>query len=132
MGWYRLYFLSQQGDIRNVDEFSVKTDEHALVLADSLHDAVSDIYAGYELWHDSRRLFRCPNRESTRPFVPQQTITTEMQASLLKREQILHESASAFARSQKLLERIREVEAVVRPDKRSYSNKRRAALNRTV
>jgi len=132
MAWYRLYFLGQHGDIRNVDEFSVDTDDQALILSDSLHDAVSDIYTGYELWQNSRRLFRYANSGSPHPLVPQQTITMKIQAEILKREEILHESGAAFARSRRLLERSREVrEFVGSPDKRVFSNKRRSVLNRT-
>lgn len=79
--------------IRNVDEFNVSDDQHALMLADSLHDAVSDIYIGYELWQNSRRVFRCANNEAPRPFIALQSITLEMQARLLKRE-ILQASGS--------------------------------------
>jgi hypothetical protein len=114
MGWYRLYFLGRHGDIRNVDEFNVTADEQALMLADSLHDAVSDIYPGYELWQNSRRLFRHANSAAVHPFVAEQTITVDMQSSLLKREEVLHASDTAFARSQRLLERMREVRDVVR------------------
>jgi hypothetical protein len=71
MGWYRLYFLGQHGDIRNVDEFSAESDQTALILADGLHDAVRDIYAGYELWQNSRRVFRCANSGSPHPFISQ-------------------------------------------------------------
>jgi hypothetical protein len=56
MPWYRVYFLSRNGDIRNVDEFVVRDDDTALALADGLHEAVSDLYTGYELWQDTRRI----------------------------------------------------------------------------
>ena len=133
MSWYRLYFLGQHGDIRNVDEFSVDTDDQALMLSDSLHDAVSDIYTGYELWQDSRRIFRYADSGSPHPFIPHQTVTMKIQAELLKREEVLHESGGAVARSRRLLERFREVrELVGSPDKRVFSNKRRSALNRPL
>jgi hypothetical protein len=56
MAWYRLYFLSCDGDIRNVDEFVAQDDGLALALPDGLHEAVRDLYAGYELWQGSRRI----------------------------------------------------------------------------
>lgn len=127
MGWYRLYFLGKHGDIRNVDEFNVDADEHALVLADCLHDSVSDIYSGYELWQSSRRIYRYAKNGSLHPFVAEQPITIQMQASLLKREEILLESGSAFARSQRILERMREVGEIVHgPGKWATSTKRSA------
>lgn len=67
MSWYRLYFLGQHGDIRNVDEFDVGTDEEALILADELYDAVGDLNPGDELWQNSRRIFRCANAASSSP-----------------------------------------------------------------
>jgi len=114
MAWYRLYFLSSRGDIRNVDEFDVASDNDALILADLLHDAVRDIYAGWELWEGSRVLFRCPNEAARRPYVSK-PITAQMQASVLRREEILLESQSAFARSRRLVERIRELRETVGP-----------------
>jgi hypothetical protein len=123
MGWYRLYFLGPQGDIRNVDEFNIDSDHEALILSDSLHDAVRDIYSGYELWQNSRRIYQYANGESPHPMIPQQNISVRRQNELLKREEILHESGAAFARSRRLLERIREVREVVRSsDKRMLGN----------
>ncbi len=132
MGWYRLYFLGPHGDIRNVDEFNVNTDDEALILSDSLHDAVSDVYTGYELWQNSRRVYHYANSESPHPFIPQQElVSTRRQSELLKREEILHESGTAFARSRRLLERIREVREVVGTrDKRLLSNKRQSVPDR--
>jgi hypothetical protein len=112
MAWYRLYFLSSRGDIRNVDEFDVASDNDALILADLLHDAVRDIYAGWELWEGSRQLFRCPNEAARRPYVSQ-PITTRMQANFLRRAEKLQASQSAFARSRRLVERIRELREIV-------------------
>ena len=113
MGWYRLYFLGPRGDIRYVDEFYTVNDDVALFLADGLHDAVRDEYAGWELWQDSRRVFRCANSASPRPHISLEAITTKMQADLLRREEILQASGTAFARSRRLLERIRELRQIV-------------------
>jgi hypothetical protein len=127
MGWYRLYFLGRHDDIRNVDEFSADADEQALMLADRPHDAVSDLYQGYEFWQNSRRVYRYANSGSPRPFV-RHVITAQMQASLLRREEVLLTSASAFARSRRLPERMREVREIVHePVKRSLSASTRSA-----
>lgn len=114
MPWYRVYFLSRNGDIRNVDEFVVTDDDTALALADGLHEAVSDLYPGYELWHDSRRIYRCSNPAS-RPFLPQHIITQGMQAELLRRLEILQSSGTAFGRSRRLVEQLRELEGALGP-----------------
>jgi hypothetical protein len=121
MAWYRLYFLSSRGDIRNVDEFDVASDNDALMMADLLHDSVRDIYAGWELWQGSRTVFRCPNEAAQRPYVPR-PITTRMQALILRHQEKMQESQSAFARSARLLERIREVREIVGP-RRKHSAK---------
>jgi hypothetical protein len=124
MSWYRIYFLSRSGDIRNVDEFEADTDESAVTFADSLHDAVSDLYEGYEVWHLSRRVARRPTREAARPPLCRGTITDRMQASLLRREEILQNSETAFSRSRMLLERTRELRDVVKGRKYAQSRAR--------
>ena len=119
MSWYRVYFLSRSGDIRNVDEFESDSDEFAVTFADQLHEAVSDLYSGYEVWHLSRCLARRSSREKPRPSLCNAQITERMQASLLRREEVLHNSETAFARSRMLLERMRDLRDVVKT--RQYS-----------
>jgi hypothetical protein len=128
MAWYRLYFLGLTGDIRNADEFYTDNDDQALFIADGLNDAVSDLYAGWELWQDTRRVFRFASSAMPRPPLSQTAITLKMQADLLKREEILQASRTAFARSQRLLERMREVRQIVgQRDKRFLRNAKRPA-----
>jgi hypothetical protein len=109
MAWYRVYFLGAPGDIRNVDEFVANDDSSALTLADGIHEAVSDLYAGYEVWQGSRRVFQCLH-ETARPFIPEHVVTEKLQSQMLKREEILYESRTAFARSRHLIERINELQ----------------------
>lgn len=113
MSWYRVYFLSRSGDIRNVDEFEADGDDVAVTFADQLHEAVSDLYAGYEVWHLSRRVAYRPNREKPRPMLAYARVTDRMQASLLHREEILHKSETAFSQSRLLLEKMRDLREVV-------------------
>ena len=115
MSWYRVYFLSAGGDIRNADDFDAPTDEVALTLADGIHEAVSDLYAGYEVWHESRLVFRCPNRAAPRHRIPHQIITRQIQCVLLRREISLQNSDTAFSRSHRLVERINELQEIVGP-----------------
>lgn len=117
MAWYRVYFLSRNGDIRNVDEFVAMDDDAALALADGLHEAVSDLYAGYELWRDSRCICHCAH-PAARPFMPQQVITQRIQADILRRLEILQSSGTAFGRSRRLVERMKELEDVLGPSRR--------------
>jgi hypothetical protein len=121
MAWYRVYFLSRTGDIRNVDEFEADTDANAVTFADQIHEAVSDIYEGYEVWHLSRCVARRPNREKPRPALCQAQITERFQASLLRREEILHSSETAFSRSRLLLEKMRGLRETVKT--RQYSHR---------
>jgi hypothetical protein len=125
MAWYRVYFLSRSGDIRNVDEFEAESDPVAATFADQIHEAVSDIYEGYEVWHLSRGGARRPppakpppaggsSREKPRPTVCNAQITERMQASLLRREEVLHASETAFSRSRLLLEKMRDLRDVVK------------------
>lgn len=113
MAWYRVYYLSRSGDIRNVDEFDAETDAVAVTFADQIHDAVSDVYEGYEVWHLSRCIARRPSRERPRPALCHAQITDRIQASLLRREEVLHASGTAFSRSRLLLERMRDLREVV-------------------
>jgi len=128
MGWYRLNFLGPRGEIRNSDEFYTQSDDVALLIADGLHEAVSDLYTGWELWQDRRRVFRCPDSEAPRPAISEISMTTKMQANLLQREEVLQASGAAFARSQRLLERMREVrQTVALRDKRIVRSAKRSA-----
>jgi hypothetical protein len=115
MVWYRVYFLSRTGEIRNVDEFEAASDEIAVTIADQVHDAVSDLYEGYEVWQLSRCLARRGSREKPQPALCHAEMTDRMQSSLLRREEILHASGTAFARSQKLLEKMRDLRAIMKP-----------------
>jgi hypothetical protein len=112
--------LSRTGDIRNVDEFEAATDEVAVTIADQIHDAVNDLYEGYEVWHLSRCVVRRSSRETPRPDLCVAQISERMQAALLRREEILHSSETAFARSQKLLEKMRDLRDVVKPRRHDY------------
>ncbi|HXR88359.1 MAG TPA: hypothetical protein VN728_15370 [Stellaceae bacterium] len=121
MAWYRVYFLSRTGDIRNVDEFEAETDPIAVTFADQIHEAVSDIYEGYEVWHLSRCVARRTSREKPRPALCHAQITERIQASLLRREEVLHASETAFSRSRLLLEKMRGLREVVKT--RQYAHR---------
>jgi hypothetical protein len=109
---YQLYFLGKAGDIRNSDEFEACCDQDAQVFAYHLHEAICDLYSGYELWQETRRVQRFANDGKARPCLDYQCISREMQASILHREEILQESASAFARSRRLLQRLTNLQEV--------------------
>lgn len=122
MAWYRVYFLSRTGDIRNVDEFEAETDPIAVTFADQIHEAVSDIYEGYEVWHLSRCIARRSSRDRPRPALCHAQITERIQASLLRREEVLHASETAFSRSRLLLEKMRDLREVVKTRQYAHRN----------
>lgn len=127
MSWYRVYFLSPSGDIRNVDEFEADGDETAVTFADQIHEAVSDIYEGYEVWHLSRCVARRSTRDKPRPTLCRAVVTERMQASILRREEILQNSETAFSRSRLLLERMRDLREVVKT--RRYAHHGRSSAS---
>lgn|SRR5579863_1755320 len=112
MAWYQLYFLGKNGDVRNADEFESESDGNASLVADHLHEAVCDLYAGYELWQETRRVFRLTDGGNIRPHLDYERITARMQASIIRREELMQASETAFARSRRLLERLTELQDV--------------------
>jgi len=122
MAWYRIYFLSRSGDIRNVDEFEADSDPIAVTFADQIHEAVSDIYEGYEVWQLSRCVARRSSRERPRPALCTAQLTDRIQASLLRREEVLHASETAFSRSRLLLEKMRDLREIVKTRRYSHRN----------
>jgi hypothetical protein len=107
LGRYRLYFLGKKGDFQNVEDFSAESDDQALLIAESLNDAVSDVYPGYELWQGARRIFRHPASAVHAVPASPAVIAIDIQAEVLRCEETLRTSGAAFARSRKLLEKIR-------------------------
>lgn len=114
VAWYRTYFLASSGEIRNVDEFEADNDESAVTFADTIHEAVSDLYAGYQVWNHARHVAERRTRDNPRPALCKTPITRHMQAILLRRYEALQSSETAFARSRQLLERTRELRNVTR------------------
>lgn len=127
MKWYRVAFLDLKGEIRHSDEFFIQNDHIALIIADGLHDAVRDVYAGWELWQDRRCVFRYANGVAPRPPVSLANITIEIQANLLRREEVLQASRAACTRSRRLLERMNELRQIVGTrDKRFFRRGKRS------
>jgi hypothetical protein len=104
-----MYFLAFSGEIRNVDEFEADSDESAATFADNIHEAVSDLYVGYEVWNLSRRVAERRSRDNPRPSLCQARVTRQMQALLLRRYEVLQNSETAFSRSRQLPARTREL-----------------------
>lgn len=110
MPWYRMYFLSAAGEIRNADSFEADTDAIAISAAEQIHEAVSDIYSGYELCETNRTVCKFDDT-GVRQLTPAKYGTSPTRAFLLRRLEIMRESETAFARSARLIDRILELRA---------------------
>lgn len=111
MPQYRLYLLDGGHAIQARDEFGAEDDAAAVVIAQCLFDACSDIYQGYELWCGSNRLTSpLDGSRQAAPFRTLAEITQSTQEVVAERERILLDSAWAITRSQKLVSANRELQ----------------------
>jgi hypothetical protein len=111
MAGYRIYFLNDSGGIEAADTIGVDNDASAVTMADQLHEALSEAYAGYEVWQEARQVAVRKNRASPRPPQCLDEVTETMQQSLLEREEYLRDSRLTLMQSRKLLQRIEALRA---------------------
>jgi hypothetical protein len=111
MAGYRIYFLNGSGGIEAADTVDVENDATATIMADHLQEALSEAYAGYEVWEGARQV--AVRRDRTAPQPPQclAEITERMQQSVLDREEYLRNSRLTLMQSRKLLQRIEALRA---------------------
>jgi hypothetical protein len=111
MAGYRIYFLNNSGGIEAADTIEVDNDATAVTMADHLQEALSEVYAGCEVWQESRQV--AVRRDRAAPVPPQclSEITEIMQQSLLDREEYLRNSRLTLMQSRKLLLRIAALRA---------------------
>jgi len=110
MTWYCLYLYSASGSMLGRDEFQAENDRSAMAVAEHLWDACSDVSASFELWDGLRRV----DSEFSRmpcPSVSAEQVMMTSQVSLVEHEETLRSSFWALARSERLLQRIRALEA---------------------
>ena len=105
MKWYRVYLYSESGSFQGRDEFEAEDDRAAMVVAEHLCDACSDLCASFELWDGGRRV-DISFSKLPRPSVSVEQITLASQASLVRREEAMRNSRWAVARSQRLIEKM--------------------------
>ena len=108
--WYCLYLYSASGSMLGRNEFEEENDRWAMAVAEHLWDACSDVSDSFELWDGHRRV----DSEFSRmpcPSVSAEHVMMASQVSLLQREETLRQSFWALARSERLLQRIHELEA---------------------
>ena len=104
--WYRIYFLNDSGRIDSAAVVAVETDATAVTMAEHLYDATCELYAGYEVWQNDRRI--AVAKTPCGQKVPQSLadISEQMQDSLIDRELALRDSNAYLSQSRRLLERI--------------------------
>jgi hypothetical protein len=106
MAGYRIYFLNESGGIEAADTIEVDSDSVAVTMADDLQEALSEAYAGYEVWQEVRQVAARRDRKAPRPPQCLAEVTERMQQSLLDREEYLRNSRLTLRESRKLLQRI--------------------------
>lgn len=111
MNWYCIYLYSVSGSMLGRHEFEAQNDRSAMAVAEHLWDACSDVSESFELWDGPRRV----DSEFSRmpcPSVSAEQVMTASQGSLVEREETLRRSFWALARSERLLQRIRELKSL--------------------
>jgi hypothetical protein len=102
---YRVYFRNQHSFIIGRDDFPAEDDQHAIVIAQTLAHACSDLCSRFELWRNERRV----DAEVSGHFSSNSAeITTRVQKTVLERELVLRGSRWVIAESTRLLENIHE------------------------
>jgi hypothetical protein len=102
---YTMIFTDKD-QVRAQDVFTVEYDMGALLIADWLFDACSELYDGYELWRGTRRLKSLPELGvgglslAMRSSVDAMRIAQEI---VLEREYVLAQASSAIARSKQFI-----------------------------
>ena len=110
MRWYRIYLFSASGSLLGRDEFEAEEDRSAMAAAEQLWDACADIAASFELWDGVRRV----DTEFSKmpcPTVSAEQVMSTAQVSLVSHEEAMRRSFRTLACSERLLQRIRELES---------------------
>ena len=105
MKWYRVDFYGISGSFQGRHEFEAGDDLTAMMVAEHLCDACSDICESFELWDGVRRVDTSFSR-MPHPAVPLEQISLAAQNSIIKSEDAIRRSHWAIARSERLAERI--------------------------
>lgn len=103
MALYRLYFLNAGGRIEVGQDFDAASDELALVVADALCEACSDVCDRFELWEGFRRLEKLPVRGDP-------GLLADAREQILKTARAMRESPGALAGSKTLIAAIERLE----------------------
>jgi hypothetical protein len=110
MRWYRIYLYSMSGSLLGRDEFEARDDRSAMAAAEQLWDACADVAASFELWDGVRRV-DIEFSKMPCPTVSAEQIMMAAQISLVKHEEAMRRSFWALGCSERLLQRIRELQS---------------------
>jgi hypothetical protein len=105
MSEYRIDFYGQSGAIHGRSDLAADDDRNAMVIAELLCEACSDICATFELYRGAIRVDTSFSR-MPQPTMSAAQIKAATQESLLRSEEAIRDSGWAVARSHRLLERI--------------------------
>lgn len=104
MATYRMYFLGRTGAILGRDDFAAESDGSAILIAEVLCAACSDVCDGFELWQGTRRV---DESFPMRRLVTVEHIALSAQETVLQREIAIRDSSWVIAGSARLLEQTR-------------------------
>lgn len=118
MARYQIVFSEkgEKGQLR--DEFTADSDTAAILVADWLFDACSDIFESYELWSGSRHFIPLSQMGITGISLAVRThagTSRNVQEIVADRERVMMDSHRAIARSRRLLQESRKLSALLEP-----------------
>ena len=94
---YWMYFVGPTGSILGREDLHASGDASAMAMAAALFGACSDECSGFELWYGLRRV------DVSMRQVPHQSLSQEMERTVIAREEGIRESRWAIAKSRRLL-----------------------------
>ncbi len=103
---YRIYFRNRDGAIVGRDDFEVKDDAHAMIVARKLRDACSDICSSFELWQQVRRVDKAFSSADNPSYGE---AAGRVQSIVLEREAAIRDGRWSVAESSRLLEQTRRL-----------------------
>lgn len=101
---YRIYLLDASGVAEAAEFFYAHNDDEAIEVAASVHEAASDTFQDYELWHGDGRIASDHQRRDGRPKRGFEDAIQCHQDTIVDLEERLQEAFACVKRSRKLFE----------------------------
>jgi hypothetical protein len=105
MKWYRVFLYSASGSFQGRHEFEAGGDREAMMVAELLCDACSDLCDFFEVWDGPRRI-DVSFSKLPHPSVSAEQTNLATQLLLIRSEEAMRDSNWAVARSRRLIERM--------------------------